>query len=965
MVKKSKSAILLVILMMVVVVSGCSGTGTPAARNRERSGGRSSKKATAAIVAPPAFANQDFIAPEIMGQPGASAITINALPAAAMEVYYEYGATPGAYTLQTPTAAAAAGLPLETRITGLEANTRYYYRLRYRKSPSEAFSVGEESSWMTQRAPGSTFTFGIQGDSHPERTKTQFNAALYARALQNAAGDQPDFYFTIGDDFSVDTLASLTASTVTQLYINQRQWLGAVGAPVFLVNGNHEQAALANLDGTAENVAVWAQKARNAYYPQPAPDDFYSGDGQPVDFIGQLRDYYAFTWGDALFVVIDPYWHSSVVVDNRLDDAVNTRDFWDITLGERQYQWFKQTLEQSTAQFKFVFAHHVNGTGRGGIELADLYEWGGYDRKGVWGFDQKRPGWSQPLHDLMAQNGVTIFFQGHDHIFVQQELDGVVYQSLPAPADPNYSLFNADSYLSGVELPNSGHVRVTVSPQEVKVDYVRAYLPEDESAAQVNGSTAYSYTVTPREILPAFPGTVIPGSPTDQGILFNVLASQEVEAYLEYGANENEWSGQTAITTLAAGVPAAWRVEGLAANTRYHARMRFRLAGETDFSAGVEQSFQTQRAAGSSFVFAVEADPHNREPNFNGSIYTRTLNNILADQPDFLIDLGDTFMTEKAAASSYDEVVQTLLEMRPYFHIAGLGAPLYLVNGNHEGELGWLLDGTNSNLATWSTQARRLYYPNPTPGGFYSGSLVEEDYTGARDGYYAWRWGDALFVVLDPFWYTTSKSKPGLDSWNWTLGKAQYDWLEQVLTEGDGSPDAPKFKFVFAHQLVGGSNDDLGIGRGGIEYAPFYEWGGYNLDGTWGFEQHRPGWSKPIHQLFVETGVTIFFHGHDHLFVKQDLDGVVYQEAPQPSYTNYDNTNSAAGYGYVNGVLQGNAGHLRVSVSPQKVTVDYVRAYLPQDENANRSNGMVSYSYTILAAEDLVMQECYLPLAFK
>ena len=42
-----------------------------------------------------------------------------------------------------------------------------------------------------------------------------------------------------------------------------------------------------------------------------------------------------------------------------------------------------------------------------------------------------------------------------------------------------------------------------------------------------------------------------------------------------------------------------------------------------------------------------------------------------------------------------------------------------------------------------------------------------------------------------------------------------------------------------------------------------------------------------FHQLFVDYGVNIFIHGHDHLFVKQELDGVIYQLAPQPSLFNY------------------------------------------------------------------------------
>ena len=71
------------------------------------------------------------------------------------------------------------------------------------------------------------------------------------------------------------------------------------------MNGNHEQAAAYLLDGTSNNVAVWAQTARNSYYSEPAPDGFYTGNTNPVPFIGLLRNYYAWTWGDALFVTID------------------------------------------------------------------------------------------------------------------------------------------------------------------------------------------------------------------------------------------------------------------------------------------------------------------------------------------------------------------------------------------------------------------------------------------------------------------------------------------------------------------------------------------------------------------------------------------------------------------------------------------------------------------------------------
>jgi hypothetical protein len=428
----------------------------------------------------PTSTNSDFIATEILGRPTNTSITVNVVPAIAMTIYYEYGTASGNYISQTAPQSASANAPLETLIDKLQPNTKYYYRINYNGI------AGTEHMFMTQRAIGSAFTFDIQGDSHPERVKNQFDANLYTRTLQSAATDQPDFYMTIGDDFSVDTLKNVNTETVTAQYVNQRQWLGLVGAPVFLINGNHEQASMANLNGTADNVAVWAQTARNAYYPQPAPDSFYTGDAEPVEFIGQLRDYYAFTWGDALFVVIDPYWHSPQTVDNQFGadrDQKKNRDLWNVTLGDAQYQWFKQTLETSNAKYKFVFTHHVLGTGRGGIELAGNFEWGDSANLAA-----HRPGWDKTIHQLMADNHVSIFFQGHDHIFVKQELDGVIYQSLPEPANPFYTLENDQAYKSGDKFPNSGHVRVNVSPNGVTVDYIRSYLDKPDDVA-------FSYTV--------------------------------------------------------------------------------------------------------------------------------------------------------------------------------------------------------------------------------------------------------------------------------------------------------------------------------------------------------------------------------------------------------------------------------------------------------------------------------------
>ena len=122
-----------------------------------------------------------------------------------------------------------------------------------------------------------------------------------------------------------------------------------------------------------------------------------------------------------------------------------------------------------------------------------------------------------------------------------------------------------------------------------------------------------------------------------------------------------------------------------------------------------------------------------------------------------------------------------------------------------------------------------------------------------------------------------------------------------------------------------------------------------NLDGTAGFAVNRPGWYKPIKDLLTENRVTIFFHGHDHFFMKQEKDCLVYQETPQPSHPNFTSATYATDYGYKIGDVYPNSGHIRVSVDATNVKVEYVRAYLAKNETATRKNKDVSVSYIINA----------------
>ena len=481
------------VILACLALSACGGGGGSAA-------------GTPVAVAPPAASapapvQTTFTGNIVLGSPTADSVRANVWAAdQAGTVWIEWGPAFGTLSARTASATLTAGVPLELALEGLQADTRYRYRLVYTSADGQRTATTEDARFTTARPAGSTFVFTIQGDSHPERARSEFDANLYVRTLGTAAADTPDFHILMGDDFSVDTLdpATVNRGLVTARYTLQRPWLGLIGrsAPLFLVNGNHEQGARYLLDGTPDNVAVWAQTARNAHYAQPAPGGFYSGNPEVVPHIGLLRNYYAWTWGDALFVVIDPYWSSPVAVDGAYGGGKVAGSQWDITHGEAQFQWLKRTLEGSRARYKFVFAHHVMGTGRGGIELASRWEWGGLNARGANEFAAQRPGWSQPIHALMAANRVTIFFQGHDHVWVRQQLDGVTYQTLSQPADPNYALNYADAYLSGEKHPSSGYTRVSVDPVAgVKVEYVLSVLPQHETTTRRHGAVATSYTL--------------------------------------------------------------------------------------------------------------------------------------------------------------------------------------------------------------------------------------------------------------------------------------------------------------------------------------------------------------------------------------------------------------------------------------------------------------------------------------
>jgi uncharacterized protein (TIGR03437 family) len=488
------------------------------------------------------------------------------------------------------------------------------------------------------------------------------------------------------------------------------------------------------------------------------------------------------------------------------------------------------------------------------------------------------------------------------------------------------------------------------------------------------------------------------GQAAATSINVNVAFSQDMQVSVQYGTSSGSYSASTPVQTASASTPLNITLGGLKPNTRYYYRLQYAPPSSTTFTARPEHSFMTARTPGTPFTFVIHADPH-LDNNSNTDVYKLTLQNELKDAPDFLIDLGDTMLTDKLNTSGQPigtngpncgsgptapgVLARTQLHRSFYDLITG-SVPLFLTVGNHEGEWSANLNGTPQNFAIWDTQYRNQYFPTPTADNFFSGDTQQYDLSGnpcnpaqtatcglgLRRSYYSWTWGDALFIVLDPYWNQTpgvntsslgngqnccqkgasqTAGSPSVQTdWALTLGDVQYSWLQSTLAASNA-----KYKFVFSHNLVGGWNyNGTGAMRGGSEAAKYSEWGGYNLDGTYGFSTYRPKMPMPIHQLLLKYNVTAYFHGHDHFYGNQELDGIKYQEVPQPSANNGNNEASiATSYGYSRGTFVNGRGYVRVTVDPNAgVTSQFIQTWLPTELKGSLANGSVGDTWTVAPA---------------
>jgi Calcineurin-like phosphoesterase len=374
------------------------------------------------------------------------------------------------------------------------------------------------------------------------------------------------------------------------------------------------------------------------------------------------------------------------------------------------------------------------------------------------------------------------------------------------------------------------------------------------------------------------------GTTTSSSFSIAVMATSAVKAYVEYGYSKGAIAGKTSTYSISKGSSQNISISNLKANSLVYYKVKYAVGASKVYSSLTQMSIKTIPAqVFSSNTFAIQADPHMDE-NSSAAVYEGTLNQIVAATPAFLMDLGDIFMVDKLADKSEANIRSRFELMKGFYQKLG-NLPLKICLGNHDGELGYSKFNTKNY--------RKEYFPEQT------GELAYYSFTGP----------DQLHVVLDPFTYTIKN--PTANGWEWTLGKTQYDWLVETLKNSK-----EKHKFIYIHHLLVGDPQS----RGGVEIAMKNEWGGKNNDGTYGFGTNRPGWGKPIHQLLLDYKVGFVFKGHDHLYVKQELDGVIYQTVPQPSHPG--EKIDVTQYGYIS---SGNTAQVDFILFDGKVADSYTR----------------------------------------
>jgi hypothetical protein len=391
-----------------------------------------------------------------LGKPTSTSVTINLAAPDRLAVcavrYRREGAAPEPETWkQSREVTLPSGSAAEITLEPLVPGSVYQYEVLARLQGEDHFSTVGTYFFRTRPEGPSPFSFALVSDAHLTPGREERSQVLSA-VCASVRTRSPAFFMMLGDNVQTFTSHGGPMGDPRHgplLYLLLRRALGDLSAfvPGFLLLGNWE----GENGWHPDRERTWARQARMDFTCNPDATTYPEG--------GSINeDYFAFTWGNALFVGLTVTRYTTT--DHALGSPVGKQDDW--TLGEQQREWLLRQLAGSKARWKMLFIHHTVG-GKGGDELNSRYGRGGGRAAKV--------GEQALIHDWMRRYGAQVLFYGHDHVFTDMKVDGIHYICVGSAGAP-WKFGQAETGYDRFWTP-SGYTWVDVAGEALRVSFVR------------------------------------------------------------------------------------------------------------------------------------------------------------------------------------------------------------------------------------------------------------------------------------------------------------------------------------------------------------------------------------------------------------------------------------------------------------------------------------------------------------
>ncbi len=260
----------------------------------------------------------------------------------------------------------------EVQLTGLTANTKYFYQIG---TSTTAIQGNANNFFKTGVSPGSsnfkvwvTGDYGVSALGHPDQISVR-NAYL-----THVGATPADFWIWLGDN----AYSSGTATEYTDNVFNVHTEL-LKSLPFFPSLGNHDYG---NQPYLSASTLTTNWEYFNAF---TMPTNAELG-----GVVSGTEKYYSYNYGNAHFVVIDSWGAPSIV-------------------GGAMYNWLQSDLQANTKKFVVCYFHnppYTKGTHDSDNNIIDLPS-----------FDIR-----QNILTLMENNNVDLVLAGHSHIYERSNL---------------------------------------------------------------------------------------------------------------------------------------------------------------------------------------------------------------------------------------------------------------------------------------------------------------------------------------------------------------------------------------------------------------------------------------------------------------------------------------------------------------------------------------------------------------